>query len=85
MSDVEISLTQQATISALQKGEASIPMRGWLAKQAAINYEVERALAEEDPAAFWGEKALNIDWHEPWTEVVRFEVPNHRWLIGGLA
>ncbi len=83
MSDVEISLTQQATISALQKGEAPIPMRGWLAKQAAINYEVEQALAEEDPAAFWGEKALALDWDEPWTEVVRFEPPNHQWFVGG--
>ena len=28
MSDLDISITQQATIAALQKGEAAIPMRG---------------------------------------------------------
>ena len=53
------------------------------AKQAAINYEVERALAEEDPATFWGEKAKALDWAEPWTEVFRFDAPNHEWFIGG--
>ena len=83
MSDVEISITQQATIDAMQKGEAPIPMRGWLAKQAAINYEVEKALAQEDPAAFWGDKAKGLDWHEPFTEVFRFEAPNHSWFLGG--
>ncbi len=83
MSDVEISITQKATIDALQKGEAAIPMRGWLAKQAAINYEVESALALEDPAAFWAEKAKALDWHEPWTETLQFNAPNHAWFVGG--
>jgi acetyl-CoA synthetase len=83
MSEVEISITQQKSIEALQKGEAPIPMRGWLAKQAAINYEVERALAEEDPGTFWGEKAKALDWAEPWTKVYEFSAPNHAWFIGG--
>ena len=83
MSDVEISITQQATIQALQKGGEPIPMKGWLAKQAAINYEVERALAEDDPAAFWGEKAKALDWAEPWTKVFEFNAPNHAWFLGG--
>ena len=83
MSDVEISLTQKATIDALQKGEQAIPMRGWLAKQAAINYEVECALAQEDPASFWAEKARALDWAEPWTEVLQFNAPNHAWFVGG--
>ena len=85
MSEVEISITQQKTIQALQKGEAPIPMKGWLAKQAAINYEVERALAEDDPAAFWGEKAKALDWAEPWTKVLEFNPPQPRLVSGRQA
>jgi len=83
MSDVEISITQQATIAALQKGEAAIPLRAWLARQSAINYEVERAIADEDPHAFWADKASALEWHRPFTEVLRFDPPSHAWFLGG--
>ena len=83
MSDVEISITQQATIEALQQGGDAIPMRGWLAQEAAINYEVECTLAADDPAAFWADKAKNLDWSEPWTKVFDFKPPNHPWFLGG--
>ncbi len=83
MSDLDISITQQATIAALHKGEAAIPMRGWLARQAAINYEVEHAIADEDPYSFWADKAAAIEWHRPWSDVLHFDPPNHRWFVGG--
>ena len=81
--DLEISLSQQANIEALLKGEAPIPARGWLARECSINYEAECAIAKEDPEAFWAEKARNLDWAQPWTKVLDFQAPNHTWFKGG--
>ena len=80
---LDMNSTQQATLNALLKGEAPIPVRGWLARQCHINYEVERALADEDPEAFWAEKARAIDWFERPQHVMRFEPPAHAWFEGG--
>lgn len=81
--EYEISVTQQANIEALLKGESAIPARGWLARDASINYEAECAIAEEDPEAFWAEKARGIQWAQPHRQVLQFDPPNHQWFIGG--
>ena len=66
---MEISVTQQANIEALLKGESAIPARGWLARECSINYEAERTLSQEDPDAFWAEKARALDWAQPWSSL----------------
>jgi acetyl-CoA synthetase len=41
----------------------------------------ERALA--DPQAFWAERAQGIDWIEPYTQVLDWNVPWAKWFVGG--
>ncbi|HEU4564535.1 MAG TPA: acetate--CoA ligase [Gemmatimonadaceae bacterium] len=81
-SDIELTTSQRATIHTLLHGGAPIPAPEWLARDAVIDYEDEYERAAE-PAEFWAEKALALEWMEPWREVVRFDPPRHEWFVGG--
>jgi acetyl-CoA synthetase len=82
--EVSLSESQQSAIERLMHDDEVIKPPVWLAREATIpNDVVERAHALEDPEEFWGEKAKALDWMAPWTQVRRFEAPNHEWFIGG--
>ena len=40
-------------------------------------------LAERDPEGFWGELAKTIDWFEPPTKVLEWDLPHAKWFTGG--
>jgi len=39
--------------------------------------------AKDDPAAFWGEMAANLDWFKKYDQVLQGEMPNTKWFVGG--
>jgi acetyl-CoA synthetase len=39
--------------------------------------------AKDDPAAFWGEMAENLDWFKKWGSVLDGDMPNTKWFQGG--
>ena len=39
--------------------------------------------AARDPEAFWAEWARQLDWFEPWTDVLDWKPPNAKWFVGG--
>ena len=39
--------------------------------------------AKDDPAAFWGETAKNLDWFQPFTKVLEGDMPETKWFVGG--
>jgi acetyl-CoA synthetase len=41
----------------------------------------ERAAA--DPERFWSEWARQLDWTEPWTQVLEWRPPHAKWFLGG--
>lgn len=41
----------------------------------------ERSIA--DPETFWAEAATELDWFEPWTNVLEWELPWAKWFVGG--
>src|SRR5688572_14256871 len=41
----------------------------------------ERAAA--DPEAFWASYARELDWFEPWQEVLEWTPPHAKWFVGG--
>jgi acetyl-CoA synthetase len=41
----------------------------------------ERAAA--DPQGYWAEEAARLEWIEPWREVLRWELPDAQWFVGG--
>jgi len=42
-----------------------------------------RTATEEGFRAFWAEEAKRIDWIEPWTEVLDWQLPYAKWFVGG--
>jgi acetyl-CoA synthetase len=47
------------------------------------DYDALRDRAEADPQAFWEERARNLEWYEPWSEVLDdSEAPFFKWFVG---
>jgi len=40
-------------------------------------------LAAQDPEAFWATFATELDWMEPWTQVLDWKPPHAKWFVGG--
>ena len=36
-----------------------------------------------DPQGFWGEAAKQLDWFQPWTKVLEWNLPDAKWFVGG--
>ncbi|ABC81817.1 acetate--CoA ligase [Anaeromyxobacter dehalogenans] len=80
----DLTEAQRAAIEALSTDERTIKAPVWLAQRAHVaNDAVERAFAQEEPEAFWREKAKLVDWMRPFEEVMRFDPPRHEWFVGG--
>jgi len=41
------------------------------------------ARARSDREAYWAEWARELDWFEPWSEVLRWKPPHAQWFVGG--
>ncbi len=39
--------------------------------------------AAADPEAFWADVANELDWFEPWTEVLDWQPPHAKWFVNG--
>ena len=67
--------------------EKPIPPPAEFSKKARVRsmdeYEEMCAKAAEDPEAFWGEEAKNLDWFEPPTKTLEWEMPHAKWFVGG--
>ena len=46
-----------------------------------VRAETARSLA--DPDGFWAEQAKRFRWSQPWTRVLDWHVPDHKWFLGG--
>ena len=47
------------------------------------DYERLYEEADRDPETFWGRIARELDWFEPWTKVLEWNVPWAKWFVGG--
>jgi acetyl-CoA synthetase len=47
------------------------------------DYERLYEEADRDPEAFWGRIAGELDWFEPWTKVLEWDIPWAKWFTGG--
>ncbi len=67
--------------------EKPIPPPAEFSKKARVRsmeeYEEMCAKAAENPEAFWGEEAKNLDWFEPPTKTLEWEMPHAKWFVGG--
>jgi acetyl-CoA synthetase len=47
------------------------------------DYERLYEEADRDPESFWARIASEIEWFEPWTKVLEWNVPWAKWFLGG--
>jgi len=61
---------------------AEFSSRAHIPSEAAYDALYKRSV--EDPAGFWGEAALELDWMTPWQQVLEGEGPAATWFTGGV-
>jgi len=47
------------------------------------DYAAEYRKSLEDPEGFWGAWAGRFYWEKPFTKVLEWNLPEHRWFLGG--
>ena len=65
----------------------SFPPSADFTRQANISSEAQYQQmwnqAKDDPAGFWGELAGNLHWFKKWDHVIKGEMPDTKWFVGG--
>jgi acetyl-CoA synthetase len=46
-------------------------------------YEELARRADQDPELFWAEIAAELHWHQPWSTVLEWSLPDAKWFVGG--
>ncbi len=70
-------------IDALLKEERKFEPAPAFAAAAHVRDAGVYARAEEDPEAFWAGFASELEWSEPWTQVLEWKPPHAKWFLGG--
>jgi acetyl-CoA synthetase len=75
----------EATIENLLREERSFPPPPEFVAQAIANDPsiYERTASEDGFRAFWAEESKRIDWMQPWTDVLDWQLPYAKWFVGG--
>jgi len=79
----DVSSQGQGAISALLLEERRFPPDDAFKAQANLNDPGIYERAGKDPEAFWAEQAKNLDWIEPYSQVLEWNVPWAKWFVGG--
>ena len=70
-------------IDALQKEHRRFPPTPEFQRTAVVTDPGIYDHADRDPEAFWAGLARELEWIEPWTEVLRWKPPYAEWFVGG--
>ncbi len=70
-------------ISDLLREERRFPPSSAFTAAANINDPLIYEKAAADPEAFWAGVAKDLDWSEPWTQVLDWQPPHAKWFVGG--
>lgn len=71
-----------AAIEAFYLEERTFPPPPELSASARIS-DASARRAEADWQGFWAEAAGELDWFEPWEQVLEWDLPFARWFVGG--
>ncbi len=66
----------------LTEGRVFPPSDAWRAGARANDPNVY-ARAAADPERFWAAFAAELDWMEPWTQILDWQPPHAKWFVGG--
>jgi acetyl-CoA synthetase len=76
---------EAATIENLLREERTFPPPPEFARNATASDPqiYTRTATEEGFREFWIQEAERIDWMEPWTELLDWQLPYAKWFVGG--
>ena len=78
----QVSATQEEGLSALLHETRTFPPPADLAEAANAQAGIH-AEAEADRIGFWEAQARGLEWAQPWSSVLEWDLPNARWFVGG--
>lgn len=73
----------ERALEALLKEERRFPPSQEFRMQANVQDPGIYERASADPEAFWAEWAGELDWFEPWQQVLEWTPPHAQWFVGG--
>ena len=76
-------MSDKAAIDVLLTEDRKFAPPAAFAKEALIQDETLYAQADEDYLAYWAERAKDVEWMQPYDEVLQWEPPNAKWFVGG--
>jgi acetyl-CoA synthetase len=76
-------MSQDHEINALLNEQRVFPPSDAWRKDALITDEGVYARAAKDPEAFWASFASELEWMQPWTQILDWKPPHARWFVGG--
>ena len=74
---------ERGPLDALLEENRRFPPPPDFRERANVTDSAVHAEAGKDPEAYWARWAGELDWFEPWTEVLEWEAPHARWFVGG--
>jgi len=77
-----MAIREQA-LEALLTEERRFPPPSQFREQANASDPALYRRARENPEEFWAEWARQLEWFEPWREVLKWKPPHAKWFIGG--
>jgi acetyl-CoA synthetase len=73
----------ERTIEALLEERRTFEPPAGFAEASNVNDASIYERATKDPDAYWAEQAERLHWFEPFTQVLEWEPPHHKWFLGG--
>src|SRR5579862_7983736 len=70
-------------ISALLTEDRRFPPPKWWLERSRMHDASVYARAAADPEKFWAAFATELDWFEPWTQILDWKPPHAKWFVGG--
>ncbi|HVF12086.1 MAG TPA: acetate--CoA ligase [Actinomycetota bacterium] len=76
-------MADQSSIESLYSEERRFPPDPAFTAQAVVSDPSVYDEAAADPLAWWAERAKQLEWSHPWTEVLQWKLPFAKWFVGG--
>ena len=70
-------------LESMPNGELYHPSSDFIAKANVQTWELKINQAKEDLPGFWAERALELEWYQPWNKVLDdSNKPFYKWFVG---
>jgi len=77
-------MSDNTSFEPMANGEIYNPSTDFIARANVQNWESKTVQAEQDLTGYWAERALELEWYQPWNKVLdESNKPFYKWFVGG--